>query len=155
MSIASLKTKIEYLAKAVNILMEANKQHGGVIHKTAVLKAQEDLFFVQQGYDDLEYFLKPPEPEMSKRFLGAFVGGLISGTLFGLFNTAKIAALQSSLNDMEKARVNMVHLTDRIANAATVNAQHITALEQMTQEIAQEVSTTHLCIYYSITITYS
>ena len=141
------------MERAVKLLMDGHKRHGGVIDKTAVLKAQEDLYFCKQGYDDLAYFLKSPHQNREKRFLGAFVGGLISGTLFGLLNTAKIASLQSSLNDLEKARVNMVHITERIANETSINAQHIVALEKMNLDIAKEVPT--FTITYTSTLLYT
>lgn len=80
LNLDNLKRKIEYLENVVATLMSAQKQSGSVIEKTVVLKAQEDLFFVKSAYDDLVNFLKPPNPqEIQKRFLGALMGGLISG----------------------------------------------------------------------------
>ena len=66
------------------------------------------------------------------------------GTLFGLFNAQKIASLQSSLKNLDQARINMVHITERIANETTINAQHILALEQMSLDVANEVHTIYM-----------
>ena len=136
---------------AVKTLMDAHKHSSSKIEKSIVLKAQEDLFFCQRAYDDLENFLKlPSQDQMQKRFLGALAGGLIAGTLFGLFNSAKIASLQSSLNDLEQARINMVHITERVANETSINAQHILALEEMTLDIANQVRENALVVDMSI-----
>ena len=136
---------------AVKTLMDAHKNSGSKIEKSIVLKAQEDLFFCQRAYDDLENFLKSPsQDQMQKRFLGALAGGLIAGTLFGLFNSAKIASLQSSLNNLEQARINMVHITERVVNETAINAQHILALEEMTLDIANQVRENALVVDMSI-----
>lgn len=139
LSIASLKPKIEYLEEAVRSLSNAQKQHGSVIHKSVLLKAQEDIFFCRQGYNNLAYFLRPLLSKKNEIFLGTFNGDLISETQFGLFHAEKITSLKNALNNITKARANMVHITKRIANETYINAQHIAALDQVTKDIASEV----------------
>ena len=72
--------------------------------------------------------------------MGGFLGGLISSSLFGIFNAVKLAALQRAVNGQEDARLHMVHSIEQIANNSAVNSQHLLALENMSKLVANEVS---------------
>ena len=65
---------------------------------------------------------------------------IYSGSLFGLFNSAKLAALAQSVNNQKAATLHMVHAIERVANNSETNSRHIEYLELMSQQIAKEVS---------------
>ena len=144
LSISTLKRKIDILEKAVRSLMQAQRDNPDVNLRSATLKAQEDLYFCKSGYESIKYFIKPPSPAKQKRFLGGFIGGLISSSLFGIFNAVKLAALQKAVNGAEDARLHMVHSIEQIANNSAINSQHIKHLENMSKLIANEVSKNRL-----------
>ena len=98
------------------------------------------MYFCKQGYESVKYFIQPPATTKHRRFLGGFLGGLISSTLFGIYNTIKLSELQKAVNDQEKARLLMVHTIQQVANNSAINSQHIAALENMSTLIANAVS---------------
>ena len=150
LSIYTLERKLDMLKIAVGKLEAAQRAHSYPEFESIYLKAAEDLFLCQQGFDDLKYFLKKPSPTRQKRFLGALLGGaiagLVSGSLFGSFNAARLSQIERSLHDTEKARLQLVHVTERIANNSAHNSAHILALESMLKSLTRQLSLNRLGI---------
>lgn len=92
---------------------------------------------LDEGYNTVANFFNPTNiTRVVKRqamFIAAALtgglSGLFGGSMFGLYNGARIEKIETAYNQMEHDRLEMVHVMKSLANAASENRLEINKLE--------------------------